>query len=97
MGGYYVTVRDERGRTMFALGPFRRHQRAKGLVRAVRLRVSDAGLDPFHALGYGTSRVRGGHRPLGAFNRALHVGADDRHTIPAQALPAAVLTRLQEA
>lgn len=81
-GAYYVTVRRGAS-TIYALGPFRRHSRALGLVDAVRLAVLRAGLDPWAEYGYGTANVRprpGGRRrsylPAGELNELLHVGPD---------------------
>jgi hypothetical protein len=96
---YYVTVRDETGRTMFALGPFTRYRRAKGLSTYVRRSVVDAGLDPYHAHGYGVSRtpMRDGI-PTGALGAVLGVRPDVRAPISLRApqtIPSAVLARLE--
>jgi hypothetical protein len=76
-GAYYVTVRRSDGATLLALGPFRRHRRALGLVDAARLHIMRAGLDPWREHFYGTARlpIRQNMRP-GRFNAALHVGPE---------------------
>lgn len=75
-GGYYVTIRKG-SQTIMALGPFKRHRRAMGLVDCVRHAVIRANLDPWHEFGYGTARavLRSG-MTTGAFGEVLGVSPD---------------------
>ena len=63
-GHYYVTAKDERGRTAFLLGPFTQptlgqsgHARALSAVRKARRYCNDNGLNPYNALAFGTARI----------------------------------------
>lgn len=75
-GRYYVTIRDGRGRTCFALGPFvqlspgqNAHARALLEVRRVRRLVAGLGLDGWHDWSYGTAWLPlYGAAPVGKFN-----------------------------
>jgi hypothetical protein len=101
-GAYYVTVRDSAGpeaKTVLALGPFRRHRRALGLVTTVRRRFSRAGLDNYHSFAYGTSRaeLRDGLEE-GAFNEVFHVATDiKRPTSEPHVFGAGIYTALERA
>jgi hypothetical protein len=76
-GAYYVTIRAQGGATMLALGPFKRHRRALGLVDAMRHTIARAGLDPWCEYVYGTSRARvKSALPAGVFNSAMDIGPD---------------------
>lgn len=93
---FYVTIVNG-AQTIYALGPFRTHRRALGLVDAVRHLVRRAELDPWCEYGYGTARVAIGESlPRGAMNELLHVGPcpGTRPMRRAQVLPTAVLARL---
>jgi hypothetical protein len=101
-GAYYVTVRNGRGAAtgahMLALGPFKRHSRALGLVTMLRLAISRADLDPYHAHAYGTCRAPLGSDLVdGCLNRAFHVASDLRLPLkPAQRINPAILDRLAQ-
>lgn len=63
-GHYFVTARDERGRTAFLLGPFTQptlgqagHARALGAVRRARHYCNAHGLNPYNELAFGTARI----------------------------------------
>ena len=72
-GAYHVTIRDG-GRTAVALGPFRKHKRALGLIDAVRRYVQDR--DPRgYWYAYGTSRLPlASGLPAGLLNTHLPAG-----------------------
>lgn len=73
---FYVTIRKGT-QTIYALGPFKHHRRALGLVRFVRLAISRADLDPWCEFGYGTASLQVSLKlPAGALNEIAHVGAD---------------------
>jgi hypothetical protein len=94
MRAYYVSVRDERGRTILALGPFAHHRRALGLVDAVRLRIMRAGLDPWAEFGYGTCSLPVGRElAAGAMTDAFHAGPDMAH-VDGYRMPAPILAKL---
>lgn len=76
-GHYYVTAKDERGRTAFLLGPFTQpvigqsgHARALAAVRKARRYCNDHNLNPFNELAFGTCRVPllGATVPVGKLN-----------------------------
>lgn len=81
-GAYYVTARDETGRTAYLLGPFVQsrpgqgaHARALGLVRKAR-RYTQRHYSREMGLVYGTTRVaRLSRLPKGKLNEALGVMA----------------------
>jgi hypothetical protein len=97
MKAHYVSVRDNSGRTILALGPFAHHRRALGLVDAVRLRIMRAGLDPWCEFGYGTcSMPARPDVPGGAMTAAIPAGPDMAH-VDGQKLPAPILAKLATA
>lgn len=94
---FYVTIRDGRDRTLYALGPFNQHTRALAWVERVRVRCLRAGLDGWADLGFGTARVPVGRRaPTGCLNGVLEVAPDDVGVTcrAPQRVPAAALDAL---
>jgi hypothetical protein len=97
MRAYYVSVRDARGQTILALGPFAHHRRALGLVDAVRLRVMRARLDPWCEFSYGTCSVPARpNLPVGRMTAAIPAGPDMAH-VDGYRLPAPILAKLATA
>lgn len=101
-GAYYVTIRSGEGKStgqhMLALGPFRRHKRALGLVTMLRLACSRANLDRYHAHAYGTARSPlGSDLQEGCLNAAFDIGPDVRLPLaPAQRINPAIIDRLAQ-
>lgn len=100
---YYVTIRNgggnsggKTGQHMLALGPFKRHRRALGLVTMLRLAIGRADLDQYHAHGYGTARSPVGSDLVdGCLNAAFNVASDVRLPLaPAQRINPAIIDRL---
>lgn len=84
-GAYYVTTKDERGRTAYLLGPFVQHRpgqtahaRALGYVRRARLHIFD-NYPRSHEWTFGTARIAriGAPLPTGKLNAALLPGRSE--------------------